>query len=104
MRQFILILCNMRKVAFLLLCCIGLMAMTPVHSDYENEDKIDDEFSNLYEQAQPVQFIVRNSTPILGELQDGQVIIVSSHTYVKFMFRVNQEIYAVNASCVTIRR
>ena len=83
---------------------LGLMAFTPIFSTHEDSKKTDQEFRNLENTVQDQQFSIRNSTPVLSELKDGQIVIFSSGTVNKLLFRSNQEIYAVNASCITVRR
>ena len=94
----------MRKVAFLIPVGIGLLcAFSPVYNTHDSPTRIDDEFTNLYDQAQAEQFRVVFATPNLNDLKDNEVVIVSSGA-IKMMFRVGQEIYSVNVSCVTVRR
>jgi len=81
-----------------------LLGLTPTHNSYESESLSRGEFRNVTDNAQDRQFRIVSSTPVLSELRDGEIVIVSSGTYGKVMFRSNQEIYAVDASCVTVRR
>lgn len=89
---------------FLLILCLPLMAMTPLYTEHDSQQKTDDELRLLYQQAQPIQFQVFKATPNLADLQDGQIVRVSSGTWSNLMYRDNQEIYAIRGSCVTIRR
>ena len=86
-----------------LLCGLFLMAFTPITAGHDDQDKTDREFKNIYETGQGRNFTVLNSTPNLNDIEDGEVVIVSSTSYTKLMFRMGQEIYAVNVSCVTVR-
>lgn len=86
------------------LLILFLMAFTPIHSDYEDPRTIEAEFRNVELNLQDQQFTILASTPNLQDLKDGQIVIVSSQTYNKLMFRSNQEIYSINVSCVTVRR
>lgn len=87
-----------------LILSFGLMAFAPIFQDYKDAKNIKDEFANVEATLQDQQFEVRNTTPNLRDMKDGQIVIVSSMTYTKIMFRQNQEIYSINVSCVTIRR
>lgn len=55
-----------------------LCAMAPIHSVHNEPRKVDEEFTQLYKQAQPEQFRVVSSTPLLSELKDSEVVIFSS--------------------------
>lgn len=81
-----------------------LLALTPVHDKYDSEEKIREEFKNVYEEAQSREFEVVNDTPTLRELPEGRVVIFSSNTVRKILFRVDQDIFAVTGSCITVRR
>jgi len=85
---------------------IGLFLMgayKPLYQTHENEDKVTAEFINIEESVQTEDFTVRSTTPNLTDLKDGQIVIFSSGS-VKLMFRQLNDIYSVNASCITIRR
>ena len=83
--------------------CFLLMAFKPIHQIYDTPDKINEEFQNVEDDLQSQQYRVFSSTPNLSELKDGQIVIFSSGA-IKIMFRQNNDIYSVNASCITIRR
>lgn len=89
----------MRWILLGLLLC----AWTPIYQNHDATDKIDQEFSGQENDLQSKQFTVKDSTPNLNDLKDGEIVIVSTSS-IRLMFRVNTEIYSVNASCVTIRR
>lgn len=80
------------------------MGFTRIHLDYSNPNYIRDEFNNAADSLQDKQFFVVNDTPALNDLQDGQIMVYSTGTVNKLIWRRNQEIYSVNGSCVTIRR
>lgn len=80
-----------------------VFAFAPIYTKHDEENKTNDEFINIYNQAQPRQFRVVTATPIVSDLQDGEVVIVSSGT-IRLMLRSNIEIYSINLSCVTVRR
>lgn len=92
----------------ILALCVPLMAFTPIANEHDSQQKVDDEFKQIYQQAQPIQYRKFDSTPNLTDLQDGQMAIISSSTrngsYSKFIYRDNLEIYTVGGSCITIRR
>ena len=87
--------------AFVLMCLLGL---TQVHNKYEDPGVVESEFKNLYLGVQPIEHKILISTPTLNDLENGQIVIVSSNSLVKIMFRDNQEIYSIDVSCVTVRR
>lgn len=84
--------------------CLLLLGMTPIGAQHDTQQKVDDEFKNLYQQVQPLQYKTFASTPNLVDLQDGQIAVISSMTYVRPVIRINQEIYTLNGSCITVRR
>lgn len=86
-----------------IVCVLALSAFSPIYTAHDDQKKTDDEFTNIYGQAQSSQFKVVASTPNLTDLKDGEVVIFSTGA-VKLMFRNGQDIYAVTVSCVTIRR
>lgn len=88
---------------WILALALGLCAFAPIYTTHETQDKVDNEITNLYTQAQSNQFRVYVGTPNLSEMKDGEVII-SSAGLVRLMFRQGQEIYTVNFSCITVRR
>lgn len=77
---------------------------TPIYSVHDNTRKIDEEFSNVEQDLQSQQFTTFTSTPNLNDLKDGQIVIVSSGSYNKLMYRTGLDIYAISVSCATIRR
>lgn len=91
-----------RYVAFLL--PFAICAFAPLSTVHDTPQKVDAEINHIYDEAQPLNFRVQSDTPTLKDMQDGEVIIVASNTWVRFMFRSNQEIYSINPSCVTVRR
>lgn len=86
-------------VAWLMLC-----GFAPLHNKYDSEGNINEEFRAVYNEAQSLNFKVFVGTPSLKDLQDNECVVVSSGSFVRFMFRNNQEIYSVTPSCVTVRR
>lgn len=88
-------------ILILSLFCLGL---TPVHEKYDSEQKVTEEFKNIFDGAQSREFVVVNDTPVLNDFISGRVVIFSSNTVRKILFRVDQDIFAVSASCITVRR
>ena len=110
----------------ILASCVMFLGLTPISNDYSKKDNVESEFKNLYGQVQDKQFTIVSATPTLTDLQDGQIIIwkagnvsgsdikfstesyASSTTYITtqtgLMFRLGNEIYKINASCVTVTR
>lgn len=84
-------------------CILILCGFGPIYQSHDSQEKVDTEFVNLYDQAQSEQFRVVVATPNLNDLKDGEFVIMNSST-TKVMFRIGQEIYSVNVSCVTVRR
>lgn len=81
-----------------------LLGLTPIHEKYESEEKIREEFKNVYDEAQAKSFEIVNDTPALNDFPKGNMVIFSSNTVRKILFRVDQDIFAVTASCITVRR
>lgn len=88
--------------------CLPLMAFTPIMNEHPTQADVDDELKQIYQQAQSLQYRKFDSTPNLTDLQDGQMVLISSITknggYSKFCYRDNQEIYTLNGTSITIRR
>jgi len=84
--------------------CVFLMGFTSIYSVHEDSKKVDEEFRNFELGLQPKQMRVFNSTPTLNDLHDGEEVIVASNTWAAQMFRWNNEIWKVNASCSTVIR
>jgi hypothetical protein len=85
-----------------------LCAFTPLYTEHDGQQKTDDEFKNVYQQSQPLNMRVFSSTPNLADVQEGELVMISSNTrggsYSRLMYKNNLEIYAISGSCVTIRR
>ena len=91
--------------AFLIVFSLSkLYGINPVYNTYEKPHEIQAEFDNVFANAQDQGFFVFKSTPNLNQLKDNQIVIVSSGTYTKLMFRRNVDIFSINVSCVTVRR
>lgn len=82
----------------------ALMAFAPLVSTHDSTDKVDQEIRNIEQNLQGVEFAVVTDTPALTEMRDGQILLLSSGTVNKLIWRVNQEIYAVSGTSITIRR
>ena len=72
-----------------------LMAMTPIYYVHDKTDKIDDEFKNYSDNLQSRQFTVFTATPTFQELQEGEIVIISSFQFspVALMLRVGATAY-----------
>ena len=81
-----------------------LYGFTRIHSTYEKPEYITDEFANVENDLQPKAFSIYQSTPNLVDFKDGEIVIVSSGTYNKLMFRSGQDLFAVSFSCITVKR
>lgn len=86
-----------------LLIILVLCAFTPFYEVYDTKEKISDEFKNVENDVQSKQFTIYKTTPNLSDLTNGQIVIFSSGA-IKLMLRENNDIYAVQFSCITIRR
>ena len=80
----------------------GLVAFSPIHDKHETFPKIDDEIKAIESQTQDIQFTVFPGTPTIADVQDRQIVIIGSGTWSALMYRFNNEIWAVRASCVTV--
>lgn len=87
-----------------LLLALFLVGFTPITATHDSTENIDAEFKNIESSLQDQQFRVVKDTPVLSDLKDGEIVIFSSGTLNKLLFRSNQEVYAVQFSCITIRR
>ena len=56
-------------------CYAGLVPITRSHND---KTSVDREFTNGFMNAQPKQFTIFKATPTINQLQDGQIVLVSS--------------------------
>lgn len=89
----------------LLLFVLLLFGFTPIHDKYDAEIKIREEFRNLENTVQPKQFRrIFRSTPALTDLEDGEMVIVSTDGIKNIMWRDNIDIYSIKGSCVTVLR
>ena len=79
--------------------CGSAWALTPIYNRHEKSDQVDDEFSNIYLNVQPLQFRVFDSTPNADDLQDGEMVIFSSGA-IKLMLRAGTTVYQVNLSTI----
>lgn len=80
------------------------MGFAPLFQSHDNFDKVSTEIKNIETQVQDKQFRTFDSTPTLTDLEDHEMVLVSSNGYTAIMFRDNIEIYAVQTSCVTVKR
>ena len=53
-------------------------SMNEVNAVHDSTDKIDQEFENLYYQAQGKQFTVVRTTPTVDDLKEGEFVIYYS--------------------------
>jgi len=94
----------MKRWFFLIFISSSVYGVSPIFNVHKSNAEIDMEFKNFSDNVQDIQHEVYVSTPALNDLRDGQAVIVSSNNYVRWMFRQGNEIFSVNASCVTVRR
>jgi hypothetical protein len=81
-----------------------LFALSPVATTYKEEAEIEVEFKNLYDNVQAKQFRVFTTTPVFSDLQNGEIVIVSSGVFNVLIFKAGEDIYRVNSSCITVVR
>ena len=75
-----------------------------IHNTHEKSEQVDDEFNNVEDNKQDTQFRILAGTPTLKDLQDHEIVIVSSNNWSALMWRDNVELYAIKGSCVTVIR
>jgi hypothetical protein len=75
----------------------NLFALTQTQQEYKNERNIKQEFRNLYMNVQSKQYTIFTTTPNLNDLQDGQIVILSSFTK-GFAWRDGNTINMINSS------
>ena len=66
------------RYLFLCLCLVLLTGLTPIYNTHDSQEKIDEEFRNLYLNVQPKQFVVVDSTPEATEFQNAEFVIFNS--------------------------
>lgn len=88
----------MKKLLFfLVLVPTNLFAWSQTNQTYRDEKTIRREFNNIYLNAQSKQFTVFKTTPNLNDLQDGQIVLVSS-TNKGLAWRDGQTVYFQTSS------
>ena len=82
-------------IGFLSCLCLGLMlALTPVNNNFEKEQQIFNELSNIYQNVQPRQFTVFTTTPTFDKLREREVVMVSTGT-ISFLTRIGKSTFTV---------
>lgn len=94
----------MIRDVLLLFSALFLCAFTPIFTTHDSTAKVDQEISNIENSVQDRQFSVKNSTPNLADLRDGEIMIISTGTYNRLVLRVGQDLFTIQASCITVRR
>lgn len=92
---------------WILFLVLPLCAFTMIYDKHDNLSQVDDELNNVDDNKQDLQFRVFQTTPILSDLQDHEIVVVSSNGangMSSIMWRDNVEIFAVKGSCVTVLR
>ena len=91
----------MKNFLFGLLVGVGLfclMGMTQINTTHETPDKVTDEFTNIYKNAQGRNFRLERATPTVSDLLEHEVVIVKSNEIPpKLVFRLDNALYAVAA-------
>lgn len=88
----------MKKLLFLIMFIpSSLFAWSQTNQTYRDEKTIRREFNNIYLNAQSKQFEIFKTTPNLNQLQDGQIVLVSS-TNKGIAWRDGQTVYFQTAS------
>jgi len=81
-----------------------LCGFTMIYSKHDKIEQVDNELNNMEDNFQDKQFTVLPGTPTLTDLQDHEVVIVSSNGWNALMWRDGIDLYAVKGSCVTVLR
>ena len=71
-----------------------ILGLTPVYNSHDSQEKIDEEFRNLYLSVQPKQFTIVLSTPAANEFQEGEMVILDSGQ-IKLVLTKGTTIYEV---------
>ena len=87
-----------------ILMMLFLIGATPIHNKYDTEQKINDEFRNIVDNTQGIQHKIFVTTPTLSDMQNGEIVIISTGSDQRLLWRSSQEIYAVVGSCITVVR
>ena len=82
------------------LLVLPLLGLTPIYNEHTTQDKVDEEFRNIFLNVQPLQFIVVTSTPNATEYQEGQIVIFSSGV-IKLMLSQGSTVYQVTFSSIS---
>ena len=88
----------------LMASCEPAYPLTPIYDQHDSQEKVDEELRNIYYAAQSNQFTIFTDTPTPTDLKDGEIVIYSSGTVQKLIWRDGEDIYAVQGSCITVRR
>lgn len=89
---------------WLLLLIPFLMGFKSNETLHDAPQKVTDEFRNVERTTQSKQWRVLSGTPTLTDLEDHEVVLVSSNGWTAIMFRDNVEVYSIRFSCVTVSR
>lgn len=79
-----------------ILLTLFLFGFSQVHNTHDNQVKTDEEFKNVYDQAQRRQYTLVLTTPNYQDLQNGEMVVYSSSTInptIALMLRVGTTIY-----------
>lgn len=61
-------------------------AITRRYPKYDSEEIIENEFSNVAQNAQDKQFVIVNSTPVLSDMREGEFFVYSTGTVSPVLF------------------
>lgn len=88
--------------AFLGLLCLGL---TPIYDKHEKMEQITEEIKNIEVIVQDKQFrFIETSTPTLVELEDKEIIVISTNGIQGLLYRNGIDLFLLSGSCVTVKR
>lgn len=95
----------MNKLVLLLV--LPLMAFTMIYNSHPDQKSVDGEFNNIDDNKQDAEFRILQTTPVLSDLKDHEIVIISSNGangMSSLMWRDNVEIFSIRGSCVTVLR
>jgi len=82
---------------------IFLLGFTPIYDKYDDE-KVTDEIKNMEVQLQDKQFRILDSTPVLVDLQDREIVVISTNGIEGLIYRRGIDLFLVTGSCITVKR
>ena len=66
------------KILWIVFISFFTMGLVPIYDRHDSQEKIDEEFRNIYLNAQSRKFTFVTSTPTSLDMQEGELIVFSS--------------------------